>query len=151
MPKHISETLLSACGCHTALVVHANICQVAVQRLQLPIQMGSTQYFLNIGYLESLCLAALCREFKILKWSVISDIFPKSPITTSLSWVLRFGTHWSINAAPLLSKREFSYFDFWSNRRIYKNILDSHWKRDIRILSYKLSFIMDWVGFFFFF
>jgi len=31
MPKHISETLLSACGCHTALVVHANICQVTVQ------------------------------------------------------------------------------------------------------------------------
>lgn len=31
MPKHISETLLSACGCHTALAIHANICQVIVQ------------------------------------------------------------------------------------------------------------------------
>lgn len=67
MPKHISKTLLSACGCHTALVVHDNICQVAVQRLQLPIQMGSTQYFLNIAYLGGVYLAALCREFKILK------------------------------------------------------------------------------------
>lgn len=91
MPKHISETLLSACGCHTALVVHDNICQVAVQGLQLPIQMGSTQYFLNIAYLESLYLSALWREFKILKWSVISAVFPKRPITTSLSRALRFG------------------------------------------------------------
>lgn len=39
MPKHISETLLSACGCHTALAVQANICQLLCrQKMEFPVR-----------------------------------------------------------------------------------------------------------------
>lgn len=61
MPKHISETLLSACGCHTALVVHANICQVIVQTVD------NSQFILKIygTYINYLRVV-----FYFLNWQV---------------------------------------------------------------------------------
>lgn len=34
MPGHISKTVLSAGGCHSALEAHANICQATMQRMK---------------------------------------------------------------------------------------------------------------------
>lgn len=34
MPGHISKTVLSAGGCHSALEAHANICQATTQRMK---------------------------------------------------------------------------------------------------------------------
>ena len=35
MPGHISKTVLSAGGCHSALEAHANICQATTQRMKV--------------------------------------------------------------------------------------------------------------------
>lgn len=63
MPGHISETVLSAGGCHSALEVHAYICQATTQPMKAMPSCPLSFYFslsLTLSLFFSVRLSLLC-------------------------------------------------------------------------------------------